>query len=79
MNVVTMTMSVTALKIPASKTPALIPIWAKIKPTSPRGIIPTPITLFRAGDLRRLDYLRRRAGHFEGRLLEGLSQGRRMI
>ena len=41
-----MTMKVTALKSFASKTPLESPIWAKMRPTSPRGIIPTPITLF---------------------------------
>jgi hypothetical protein len=46
MNVVTMTMSVTAPKSPASSTPLASPIRAKLRHTSPRGIIPTPMTLF---------------------------------
>ena len=41
--VVTITMSVAAPKSPASKTPDARPIRAKISPTSPRGIIPTPM------------------------------------
>jgi hypothetical protein len=44
MNVVIITMSVTALKRPRSNTPEASPIWAKMSPTSPRAIIPTPIT-----------------------------------
>jgi hypothetical protein len=39
-------LKVTALNRPASKTPLASPIWAKIRPTSPRGTIPTPMTLF---------------------------------
>ena len=39
-------MRATALKSLASKTPLESPIWAKMSPTSPRGTIPTPMTLF---------------------------------
>ena len=46
MNVVTMTINVSALNSPASSTPDVNPICAKISPTSPRGTMPTPITDF---------------------------------
>ena len=44
MKVVSITTNVTALNRPRSKTPLANPIRAKISPTLPRGIIPTPMT-----------------------------------
>ena len=45
MNVVTSTIKVAPVNKPSLKTPVESPIWAKIRPTSPRGIMPTPITV----------------------------------
>ena len=45
MSVVTITINVTPANRPSLKTPLERPIWAKIRPTSPRGIIPTPTTV----------------------------------
>src|SRR4029434_8259437 len=41
-SVVTITSRMTAENSPSSTTPMLFPIPAKIKPTSPRGIMPNP-------------------------------------
>ena len=48
-NVVAMTMSSTAPNTSSPRTPERRPISAKIEPTSPRGIIPTPTTSRRNG------------------------------
>ncbi|HWS72868.1 MAG TPA: hypothetical protein VN605_12175 [Thermoanaerobaculia bacterium] len=45
-NVVAITISATALYKPALSSFAVRPTCAKIRPTSPRGIIPTPMTRF---------------------------------
>ena len=44
MNVVAITIRVNALNSLESKTPLSSPMRAKMSPTSPRGIMPTPMT-----------------------------------
>ena len=53
MNVVTMTMRSTAPNTSSPRTPDRRPMSAKMRPTSPRGTIPTPTTRRRNADPRR--------------------------
>ena len=47
--VVKKTARTTATNTGSGRVPVAFPIYAKIRPTSPRGIIPAPMKAFRTG------------------------------